>query len=55
MVFTLLLFFFDEGSHNLEGLFSKQNLGGLLFYFLLILGLAILLINILPQRLRKGQ
>lgn len=51
---TLLLLFFDEGSHNFEGLFNKGNLAGLFLYFLLIFGLALLVINVIPKRFRKG-
>ena len=55
VVLTLLLFYFDEGNNNFEGLLNKQDLGGLFFYFLTIFGLAQLVINVLLKRLRKGQ
>lgn len=54
VMLTLLLFYFDEGSRNFEGIFSKENIVGLFLYFLVIFGLALLVVNIIPKRHRKG-
>lgn len=54
LLFTLLLFFVDEGNYALNGLFHKQNLGALLFYIIWIFGFTLLVQNITQKRVRKG-
>ena len=49
ILYSLALFYFDEGRHSLEGLLGPGNPGTILFYFFPMLGLSIALYFILKR------
>lgn len=53
IIYTLLLFYFDEGRNSFKGIFDTGNIGALGFYTISMLGFTILVYQILKNFLRS--